>query len=257
MKVIAAVLCLSCLVLWSALPAVAQETSRNVRVAAEVPLSALMSLTERYLTGTLQALQVAACSTEVQSGDWQQMRSVLACTNAGGAEAVIWFANLDGSYATLDKGPTGLSLSDRAYFPKLVRGEQVLGDLVISKSTGRNTAIVAVPVKREGKVIGGVGASIYLDSLSERLTKDMALPEDMIFFALDPSGKVTTLNATTQRIFLDPAAVGSPSLAQAVTLMLQRDRGTVAYDFAGARRLGVYATSPVLKWHFLLAVVTR
>ncbi|MGE5531322.1 MAG: hypothetical protein ACM3VW_04300 [Bacteroidota bacterium] len=252
---VAAVLC--CLVVWGPSAACAQSEAREPSVSARMPLTLLMALTEQYLSSSLRCLQVAAESTQVQSGDWRRMSGLLTNLQKNGPTATVWFAQPDGSYATVENGPTGLSLADRPYFPRLLKGEPVLGDLVVSKATGRNVAIAATPVRKNGKVVGALGASIYLDSLSERLSKDMQLPSNVIFFALDPTGTVTTLNATTERIFLNPSAISSPALAKAVQLMLQQRQGATTYEYAGAPRTVVFGVSPLLKWHFALGVVQQ
>jgi hypothetical protein len=77
---------------------------------------------------------------------------------------------------------------------------------------------------REGKVIGGIGASIFLDDLSNTLTKELSLPDDMVFYATTEAGNVT-LDSDTQLIF-EP----SPILAKNV----------------------VYETSTLTGWRFAL-----
>ena len=50
------------------------------------------------------------------------------------------------------------------------------GNLVISKSTGKSVAIVEIPIHGKNRKVAGVlGASVYLDQMSERLGAEMGL----------------------------------------------------------------------------------
>jgi hypothetical protein len=49
-----------------------------------------------------------------------------------------------------------LNLFDRPYFPSLMAGQSVLGTLVISRSTGKRSVIIAEPVRVASLVIGAV-----------------------------------------------------------------------------------------------------
>jgi len=51
--------------------------------------------------------------------------------------------------------------------------------------------IVAVPVKRNGEVVGGLGGSIFLDDLSQRINDALALPKNLFYYALAPNGTTT------------------------------------------------------------------
>ncbi len=113
----------------------------------------------------------------------------------------------DGSYFTVDKGLTDSNLSDRKYFPTLMTGVTVVGPLVISKSTGKAVAITAAPIKKDGKVVGRLGASIYLDKVGERIGQELRLPEGMSFFAIDEHGR-TALHSKDERIFQTPREKG-------------------------------------------------
>jgi hypothetical protein len=121
---------------------------------------------------------------------------------------IVWYVRPDGTYYTADKGLMDKSLRDRAYFPDLMAGMKITGALVISKATGQRSAIIAVPVEVNGKVVGAVGVSLFLDRLSEQVSAALDLRPGIAFFALAPNG-LTTLHRKTDRHFLDPREPGS------------------------------------------------
>jgi hypothetical protein len=133
-------------------------------------------------------------------------------------------------------------------------GEAVIGTLVVSQSTGRSVAIVAVPVRRaDGRVVGALGSSIYLDSLSLRLEREMGLPPGIVFYAVDAT-PLGALNRDVNLIFTEPLKLGD-DLARAIREMLAHDQGTVSYRFRNTQRTVRYRKSPVTGWWYALGIV--
>ena len=165
-------------------------------------VSALVALADSHIASYVNSMETLAMTQEVQSRDWGEMVGLLAIVEQAQVHGLIWFVLPDGSYFTVELGKTNLNLSDRAYFPRLMAGNNVLGDLVISKSTGKKSLIAAVPVKQEGEVIGGLGTSIFLDDLSTTLAEELDLSDDMVFCATTAEGKVA-LHSDTELILAE------------------------------------------------------
>lgn len=230
--------------------------AKQVRVDAKVALGGVMGLTDECLTDMGRSLWLLSLTEEVKSADWGKMKGILGDFQRRDVAAAVWFARPDGSYYTVDKGLIDQNLKDRPYFPKGMAGQAILGDLVISKSTGKYVAIIAAPVSRDGQIVGLVGVSLYLEKLSERISRALNLPRNVHFWACDGPGKIVALNRRTERLFWDPSNLNSPSLTQAVAGMTARPEGAIAYDYQGKRLTGVYQTSPLTGWHFVLGVLT-
>jgi C4-dicarboxylate-specific signal transduction histidine kinase len=226
---------------------VAPKPERVVDI--RVALSALSALADRRIESTADVLTVAARGQDVQSLEWEKMKPVLAAVEERFGPANVWYAKPDGSYFTVEKGPTGMNLQDRPYFPKVLAGQTSVGELVVSRATGGNTVIVAVPVMKEGKAVGALGASIYLDRLAQQLKKAAPLPDGVVFYALDGKGQIA-LHTQEGRIFQEATQLGSPTLAEAVRRMLTTAEGVVGYEFEGARQKAVYQTSSLTGWKF-------
>ncbi len=229
--------------------------ARHVRVDATVAVRAVMGLTDACLTDSARSLWLLTLTEEVKSGDWGRMKDILADYQHRDVEAAVWFARPDGSYYTVDKGLTDQNLRDRPYFPKAMAGQATLGDLVVGKSTGKCVAVVTAPVRRGDAVVGVLGASLYLDKLSERIGNTLSLPDNIHFWASDPTGKIVAINRRTERLFWDPTHLNSPTLTQAIAEMLTRPQGSIGYDFQGKRFAGVYQKSPLTGWYFVLGVL--
>lgn len=219
----------------------------TVEAEAQSLLSAFVSYTDLRMSSVQQSLDILASTTEAKSARWKRMKVLLSGYQNSDGGLIVWFVRPDGSYYTVDKGLMDVKLSDRSYFPKLMSGQKIIGDVVISKSTGQRSAIIAVPMKVRGKVVGAIGASLFLDRLSDQVGAALALRADAAFFSLAPSGQ-TTLHKKTERHFLDPRELGSETLKQATNEMLSNPAGVTSYEFDNVTKKAIYRTSPLTHW---------
>ena len=172
------------------------------KIDMQIGVDALAALADSHISSYVSSFESLRLTDEVQSGDWEAMEPLLAKVAHPESAAAVWFVLPDGSYSTVSGGAQTANLSDRDYFPKLLAGQTVLGDLVVSKSTGRKSAVVAVPVMQGQQVIGALGASVFLDDLSDTLRGEMGLPNDVVFAAVASDGEIA-LHSDTAMIMAD------------------------------------------------------
>jgi hypothetical protein len=243
------------LMLWMSTLGIAQSYA-GVALPAEEDtnslLSAFMSYTDLRIHSVQRSLEILAATSEARSDNWSNMKDILKGYQESDEGFIVWYVRPDGSYYTADKGLMGKSLKDRIYFPDLMAGMNIMGALVISKATGQRSAIIAVPVEVDGKVIGAVGVSLFLEKLSEQVSAALDLRPELAFFALAPNG-LTTLHRKTDRHFLDPRELGSETLKRAATEMLAGTSGTTTYEFDNVTKNAIYKTSALTGWKFAIA----
>ena len=223
-------------------------------VDGSVALHAFMSLADGHLRKISDVLRLLAATDRARSAEWERIRGPLADAGKALVPAVLWFASAEGEYWTAPLGRAEGNLSDRPYFPKLLAGKDVTGDLVVSRSTNRNVAIVAVPIRRDDRVVGALGASVYLDKLGEIVSREMGDPgPDTIFFAIDgrPMGAI---HSDPSLIFTEPMKLGDERMQAAFRRILSNDRGTVSYTFRGKERTLLYEKSAVTGWWYAFGV---
>jgi hypothetical protein len=214
-------------------------------------LSAFVSYTDLRMSGVRQSLEILASTAEARSGSWKKIGPLLGGYQKSDGGLVVWFVRPDGTYYTVDKGLMNVKLSNRSYFPALMSGQEIMSALVVSKSTGQRSAVIAVPMKRGGKVIGAIGASLFLDKLSDQVGSALALRPDAAFFSLAPDGH-STLHKQTDRRFVDPRKLGSETLRKAVNEMLSNAAGVTTYEFDSVTKRAIYRTSPLTQWKFAI-----
>jgi hypothetical protein len=226
-------------------------------VEAQVALSSLMSLGDGHLQKMADVLTILSGTDAARSAEWDRIRAPLAEAARRNVSATVWFALPDGTYWTVAEGRAAENLSDRAYFPRVLAGHTVMGDLVVSRATGESAAIVAVPVSgRDDDVVGVLGASVHLDSLSEQISREMQLEPHYLFYSLDAEPLVG-LHIDPETIFLHPLEEDDPDLERAIREMLSREEGAVSYTFRGSRRTVLYSKSPVTGWWYAFGVLQQ
>ncbi|MDR3508769.1 MAG: hypothetical protein P4L64_12800 [Caulobacteraceae bacterium] len=228
----------------------APETS--FKVDGHVALHAYQGMVEAHLTDVLTTIRALAATSDAQGASWPAIRPAL--ERLGGdlaTGAAIWFALPDGAYNSTQGVSADASLADRDYFPALIGGHDVVGRLVISKSTGHRSIIVATPVTRDGRVVGAIGVSDRARLVSRLVIDRMRLPPDLSFYALDVAGQAA-IHLDPDRMFQSPAELGEPSLKAAVATMLSRPNGAVTYRFQGKTKTALFERSDLTGWRFVL-----
>jgi hypothetical protein len=126
--------------------------------------------------------------------------------------------------------------------------------VVVSHSTGRTTGIIAVPVIEEmTRVTGVLGASVYLDTLSADLNRDIPLPATMYFLALDRDGLVS-LHSRSEKIGRQATVQGTPDEIEAVRTMMTKEGGEVTFTSGGVHQTIIFRTSPFSGWKYGIGV---
>jgi hypothetical protein len=239
-----------------ALGCAAKTASEDEPIAVDgsVALGALMALGDGHLERIAGHLQMLARTDDAKSGDWERIRGPLGAAEDLPHLALLWFARPDGSYWSVQEGPAEGSLSDRPYWARLMDGRTVLGDLVVSRATGKSSAIVAVPVRdATGGIVGVLGSSSYLSELSQRIHRELRLQPHHLFYSLDAT-PVVGLHVDPETIFLHPFEEGDSQLEAAIRGILSREEGTTTYTFRGRRRTVLYRRSPVSGWWYAFGV---
>ena len=174
------------------------SSGNSDRTDLKIGVSALTALADAHVTDYVELLQELATKVEVQSADWPQMRDLLSRQARTRIAASVYFILPDGSGFIPAQEKAVSNLSDRDYFPKVMAGNTVVGTLVVGKVSSANSYVVAVPIKRDGKVVGALGTTPYLDKMSQILRQEIGINSSRVFYALDSNGTVALSSDTSQ-----------------------------------------------------------
>jgi ABC-type uncharacterized transport system substrate-binding protein len=223
----------------------------GLRIEPESTLSAMLAIIDERIAGLQRSLKALGASSQVRSGGWEAMKGMLSDFQADELDGVLWYALPDGTFYTPASGLERNRIPEQPYFTRLMSGEPVAGELVLSRTTGRAAVVVAVPVLREGKVAAALGVSLFADAWVDSIERSVVLPGDAFFFALDAEGRAV-LHRDKRAVGHYPARLGSESLARAVEDILGREEGSVRYEFNGMRKTVMFKTSPLTRWRLAL-----
>lgn len=226
----------------------------SIKIEPEIALNGYRALVEEYLSGVLRTTRAIAFSSEAKSGRWELVKPILERYGKDlKSDALAWYALPDGSYFSTETGGlTEQNLKDRDYFQSLLKGKDVLNELVISKSTGHRSIIVATPVVVDGKVMAAVGVSVRARLLSELVESDIKLPPDTYFYAMNANAKIS-LHRYMDRMFKQVKDVGDELLEEQFKNTFKKESGVFNYELQGKKLTSIYEKSRELGWYFFIA----
>jgi methyl-accepting chemotaxis protein len=209
-------------------------------------------------------------------GDWLAARkaevsimAVAPAVRSGSAEAILPFMQSvakenkvydsigyirpDGSYIN-STGATG-SLADRDYFPKAMRGETVISDPVIARSTGHLVTIVAVPVKVNGQVTGVLYGSVDMEGLSKKVLS-IKIGQTGYAYVMQQNG--LTIIHPDKEVAMKLNAVSEPKLPEILRAVNARivkgEKGFATYEYGGVKKMVSFAPIEGAKWFLAVNV---
>ncbi|MCQ2252629.1 MAG: methyl-accepting chemotaxis protein [Bacteroidales bacterium] len=104
---------------------------------------------------------------------------------------LIFVAYPDGTYYVANKGFSNVKVNDRQYFKEIFNNhkEMAMTSPDISKSTGEKKYTLAVPIKKDNKVIGLLAANVSLNTLSS-IIKSLHNDSNRMHLMVDEKGNV-------------------------------------------------------------------
>jgi hypothetical protein len=230
----------------------AEKAEGSKDASPQMMLGAATHYVDTILSNAADSLTLIASSPEAKKGEWKGIRPYLAQIKEK-LPGVYSFILPNGDYYTLDRDFTNLNLSNRGYFKPLFAGNTVKGFPIFSRSTGKRSVFVAVPIVVDGKVTGALGISVFLDELNARLNNDLDLPPNYTWYVLNEKGN-TMLDRERDFIFMNPLTQGSDSLRKGVAEALKHESGTMQYQLDGHHE-AYYQKLPNFEWRMFIATV--
>ena len=205
---------------------------------------------DKIFMNTLTSLEMVASTSEAQSRDWKVIKPYLKKLSEE-LPGVYFFVLPDGNYYSVTKDYTNLNLSNRSYFKPLFEGNPVIAHPLYSRSTGKQSALMATPIMKDNKVIAAIGASVFLNDLHVEMNRDLDLPANYLWYVLDADGN-TMLKDEGDFIFINAMEKGSQSLQDALAVALKQESGMFTYEMAG-QKTAHYKKLKHLNWWLMIA----
>lgn len=223
----------------------------SVKREDEIVLAYYTLISGRILQSVADYLRSVAASPFTVDGDWEAIKKIY--QNQGiDYPGIFLYILPNGDYYTDIRNFTSTNLSDRVYFKTLEADEEVLGYPVISRSTGKKSAVFAVPVKKENEITGFTGMSLYMEEINTSINTIMKLTPEVFLLAVDQTGTVMMTNHE-QVLFEKADDIVTCECGPFIEKLNQNDSGKIAFKDHYGDYFGIYTTENTTGWKFILA----
>ncbi len=203
-----------------------------------------------YLQERAMVVQMQADRHVVRGMNWEEVEPSLAHLYNEYDFFLIFVIDLDGKGRFVNRDVEG-SYADREYFLRAVKEKKsTITDPLVSRSTGKQSFVIASPIIREDRVVGVLAASIPLDVLSQEVGA-VQWGESGYGYLIDSRG---ILAAHPVKEFVGEVNLSvrgdrvAPELAAAMQQGLKGEAGRVEYFFNGRDQMNAYAPVPLTGW---------
>jgi methyl-accepting chemotaxis protein len=150
---------------------------------------------------------------------------------------------------------TRANVADRAWFQNAMKGEMVVTDPLLSRTTGHIVPVIAVPVRLDNKVVGVISGTVNMEGLTNKV----------LAIKVGQTGYAFVVEADGLRIIHPDKEVAMKSnplmdsqadskQKQATERMTKGEKGLSSYQFQGAEQLYAFAPVPGTHWSLALSV---
>jgi len=149
----------------------------------------------------------------------------------------------------------GGNLSDRPYFPEVMKGSTIISNPVASKATGNPVVVVALPIKKEGRVVGVMGGAIAIEELIQRVSA-IKVARSGYAFVVQGDGLAVIhpdKNVTMKLNFLKDGN-SDANLRGAIGQAVQGKNGITRYVWGDVEKYAGYAAVPGTDWGLVVTV---
>ncbi len=208
------------------------------------------------------ALEVLAAEDRIASPDitlLEKLEGLKSETKRSGSTSI---AVIDADGNTLSAAGKTVSVKERAYFQKAMKGERAISDPVVDKTDATRMIVVyAVPIKWNGQVVGVLMAARSGNDLST-ITNDITYGKIGKGFMINGKGTVVA-HTDIKKVLTSENAIAlfekekDPSLqsySDALKRIIENKNGFDSYTYAGVESYNGYAPVKGTDWILVEAV---
>jgi len=147
---------------------------------------------------------------------------------------------------SLGGGLKGISVADRTYFQKAIKGEPNVGDVVKSKNSGQPVTVIASPIyDSSGQILGILGNILKIGFLCEKIS-GVKIGQTGYPFMVNQAG--ICIAHPRQELVLDLDFKTIKGMEEITRSMLAGQAGVESYVFEGIPKIAGFAPVPISGW---------
>ncbi len=187
------------------------------------------------VASNLNVLKIIASQEEIVTMDWEEQQEILAEQVSITDYLDLGVVFPDGTARYSDGSES--QLGDRDYVMKAFNGEPNISDVLISRVTGEPVMMVAVPIRKDGEIVGVIIGRRDGNTLST-ITRDMSYSKLGYSYIVNKSG--TIMGHKNKDLVLNQynpitLAAEDPShseYAKTIQTIIDNKNGYLKYDYA-------------------------
>lgn len=205
-----------------------------------------------FFESRLNEIGMMAVAPVILNGKAEEITPFLVnAAKANKAYDTIGYILPDGSYIN-SSGAKG-SLADRDYFKKAIKGETVISDPIISRSTGHPVAVVAAPVKANGQVVAVLYGAVDMQAITKEVL-EVKVGKTGYAYVIQGDGTMIIHPNKDLVMKYNPAKDDkSPALAAATQRMMKGEKAVMTYEFQGIKKMMGFAPVPGTPWSIAIS----
>ncbi|SDC68897.1 MULTISPECIES: methyl-accepting chemotaxis protein [unclassified Candidatus Frackibacter] len=141
--------------------------------------------------------------------------------------------------------------SDRGYFQAAIKGETHYSKVIISRSQKKPIVVLAKPIKRDGNIVGVIGASIELSFISE-LASQVDPGKSGYGYVVGRTGKV--IGHPDDKLVKEMIDVSN---LDPVKKVINGKHGTEEYTYKGVNKLAAYMPFEKTGWGIVVQLPAK
>ncbi|WP_371363778.1 Methyl-accepting chemotaxis protein McpA [Sporomusa rhizae] len=231
--------------------------TRQVEDTLKLQTSSISKENSLWLTARQSDMETLASTRDLRSGNKEAILTYIIqedkrLTLYDG----IFVADVNGNGFS-SRGWEG-SVKERQYFQDVMKSEKtVFSEVLVNKSTGKLSIIVSSPIKKDGKVVGLIGANIPFSVIQEQVNStkvgetghNFMVQKDGFVIVHNNADLVMKLNLLNDsNITEDLKSLGKK--------MTQGETGIAKYTYNGVEQIAAYQPIPGTDW-FIAANIEK
>lgn len=204
----------------------------------------------KWVEENIRQLQLVASAPGIKTlKDEEIMRRLKEYVKTNPAWEMLFWADLNGkAHTTLD---SWADVKDRDYFQKVIStGQPAVSNGIISKATNRPIVVFAVPILKDGRVGGVLGATVTLEHLAKTCKDSKLMSQNGYGFIIQSDGLTLAFPDESMILKANFLQTESESVNSITRKMIAGEDGVGRAVYNGQGQLVAYAPIKGTSWSF-------
>jgi len=233
--------------------------SKNLSTSIDSNLTYELRLVESlaFIDNIIQLVETQASGGAISINELELVTSEISQIKsiAGEHYSSILIVGIDSkTLASSDFGKlAGLDLTGRKYLKKAFAGTPNIGNVVISRASGKPVCTAAAPIRspRTHKIIGAVVSAIYVDYVAN-LASEVKVQESGYSYVVDQRGLYITHPRKENILKLN--ITEEPGLGPVAAFLQDSKEGIAEYQLKGVTKVAAISQARGIGWQIVTAV---